>query len=93
MDDEIKNEVNENPEWEKGNGPSFLQFLQMLGEMNKRKEQRDEEMRQSNMNVAMLQKSMFDSYVAVGFSEGQALDLTKNMINNLLGSVRPLGDK
>ena len=93
MSDDFKNEVNEDAEWEKGDGPSFLQFLQMLGEMNKQKAQHDKEMQQSNMNIAMMQKSMFDSYVAVGFSEGQALDLTKNMINNLLRGVRPLGDK
>lgn len=92
MDDEIKNEKNENPEWEK-HTDGFLNFIKMLKEMNEERERSDAAIHQSNMHIAMLQKSMFDSYVAVGFSEGQALDLTKNMINNLLGSVRPLGDK
>ncbi len=85
MDDEIKNEENKKD--------GFLDFLNMLKEMNEERERKDIFMHQSNLAVAKLQKSMFDSYVAVGFSEGQALDLTKNMINNLLGSVRPLGDK
>lgn len=93
MNDEIKNEKNENPEWEKGDGNSFLEVLQLLGAMNRERENREREMQQSNLAVAKLEKSMFDSYVAVGFSEGQALDLTKNKINALFRSVGPRGDK
>lgn len=86
-------DINKNREETEDEKLGFLDFLNMLKEMNEERERKDIFMHQSNLAVAKLQKSMFDSYVAVGFSEGQALDLTKNMINNLLGSVRPLGDK
>ena len=91
MSDDFNNEVNEDEKWE--HSTSFLEFLQILSEMNKQKEQEDSIMMHHNAAIAKLQKSMFDSYVAVGFSEGQALDLTKNMINNLMNSVSPHGDK
>ena len=74
----------------------FMEMLNNLSKLNQMKEEKDKEdeiLNHMSMTLASMQKAWFDAYVAVGFSEGQALDLTKNMINILLGSVRPLGDK
>ena len=71
MNDENKNNENEKE-------MSFLDFLQIMGEMNKQRENEADHMAKT---LAHHVSSLYKSFIQEGFTQDQAMDLVKCVIS------------
>ena len=72
---------------------NFLDIIALMNAVNKKKEELlEQQLEASDIAIASMQKRWYDAYISVGFDEKQALDLTKNMTNNIVKGVLN-GDK
>ena len=65
-----------------------LEFLKMLMSMSQQSKKDDPE-----LELARVEKRFYDSYIQVGFTAEQALELTKNRMNMFINKFIPDSDR
>ena len=67
------------------NKMDFLAFLTLLGEANRRNQEKDNE--EAFNQLAKFEKQLYDAYLKVGFNKEQALILAKGKVEVLVAQI------
>ena len=72
-------------------GLAFLQMMMSMS-MSHAQNNKQQEMNDAEIELARVEKRVYDAYIKVGFTAEQAIDLTKNKMNIFINKLMPEPD-